>query len=116
MTEDERKYATWMHLAGLSTYIGIPFGHVLIPLILWLLRRKQSDYVNQQGIEILNFQLSITFYYIFSWIMLFILIGFVFLPVVFLLHIIATITATVRTHEGGDYRYPATLRVIRDRG
>jgi len=115
MTEDERKYATWMHVTGLSSYIGIPFGHVLVPLILWLLRRKQSDYVNQQGVEILNFQLSITFYYMFSYIMIFILIGFVFLPVVFLLHVIATIMATVKTHEGGYFRYPATLRVIRAR-
>lgn len=112
MTDDERKYATWMHLSGLSGYIGIPLGHVLVPLVLWLLKRKESAYVNRQGIEVLNFQLTITFYLIFSYILVFILIGLVFLPVVFLLHIIATIMATIKIHNGQDFRYPATFRVI----
>lgn len=114
MTRDERNYVMWMHLSGLSTYIGIPFGHILIPLVLWALKRKESTVVDQQGVEILNFQVTVSFYYLFSTMLTFILIGFVFLPVVFLLHVISAIMAAVRAHEGSAFRYPATLRVIRN--
>jgi len=113
ITSSERTYATWMHLAGLSSYIGIPFGHVLIPLIMWAMKHRESAYINRQGREILNFQLTISFYLIFSYILVFILIGFLFVGLVVLLHIIATIMAAVKTYEGEEFRYPVTFRVIR---
>ncbi|TNG00104.1 MAG: DUF4870 domain-containing protein [Gammaproteobacteria bacterium] len=113
MTEKERTYATWMHLSGLTSYIGIPVGHILVPLVLWLLKRKESVYLDQQGREILNFQLTITFYLIFSYLLVYILIGFLLLGIVVLLHIVATIIAAVRTYDGQMFRYPVTLRVIK---
>ena len=112
-TDSERNYAMWMHIAGLSSYIGIPFGHVLVPLILWSLKYKESPFIDQQGREVLNFQLTISFYFIFSYILVFLLIGFLFMAVVFLLHIIATIMAAVKTRNGENFRYPVTFRVIR---
>lgn len=113
VTESERIYATWMHLAGLSSYIGVPFGHVLIPLIMWSLKHKESPYIDQQGRDVLNFQLTITFYLIFSYILIFILIGFLFVGVVVLLHVIATIMAAVKTYNGETFRYPVTFPLIR---
>lgn len=113
ISEDERVYATWMHIAGLSSYIGVPFGHVLVPLILWAIKHKESRFIDQQGREILNFQLTITFYLIFSYILVFLLIGFLFIGVVVLLHIIASIMGAVKTYKGEEFRYPLTFRVIR---
>ena len=113
VTERERTYVTWMHLAGLSSYIGIPLGHVLVPLVMWIMKHRESAYIDQQGREVLNFQLTITFYLIFSYILIFILIGFVFVALVVGLHIIATIMAAVKIYHGEDFRYPVTFRVIR---
>jgi uncharacterized Tic20 family protein len=113
VSDSERTYATWMHLAGLSSYIGIPFGHVLIPLILWSIKFRESPYLDRQGREILNFQLTVTFYLIFSYILVFIFIGFLFIALVIGLHIIATIYAAVKTFNGEEFRYPVTFRVIR---
>lgn len=78
MTDQERTYATWMHLAGLTSYIGVPLGHILVPLVLWAIKYKESPFLDRQGREILNFQLSITFYLIFAYILIAILIGFLF--------------------------------------
>jgi uncharacterized Tic20 family protein len=102
-----------MHIAGLSSYIGVPFGHVLIPLILWSIKFRESPYLDRQGREILNFQITISFYLIFSYILAFIFIGFVFIALVIGLHIIATIYAAVKTFNGEEFRYPVTFRVIR---
>lgn len=112
VSDEERIYATWMHLSGLSGYV-IPFGNVLVPLILWFLKYRDSHYLNLQGIEVLNFQLTIAFYAIFTTILIMIFIGWVFVPVVFLLHLIGTIMGAVRTWEGKIFRYPVTFRVIR---
>lgn len=112
ISESERTYATWLHLSGLSGYV-IPFGNVLVPLILWALKYRQSRYIHLQGIEVLNFQLTIAFYSIFTAILVMIFIGWVFVPVVFLLHLIATIMGAVKTWEGKLFRYPVTFRVIR---
>ena len=112
VSDEERIYATWMHIAGLSGYV-IPFGNFLVPLILWALKRKESHYIDQQGREVMNFQLTIVFYAIFTWILMMLIIGWVFAPVVFLLHLIGSIMGAVRTWEGKIFHYPATMRVIR---
>ena len=112
ISERERTYATWLHLSGLSGYV-IPFGNVLVPLILWALKHRESRYIHLQGIEVLNFQITIAFYSIFTAILVMIFIGWVFVPVVFLLHLIATIMGAVKTWEGKLFRYPVTFRVIR---
>jgi len=111
-TDSERTYATWMHLSGLSGYV-VPFGNVLVPLILWALKFRESQYIHEQGVEVMNFQLTIAFYSIFTAILVMIIIGWVFVPVVFLLHLIGTIMGAVKTWEGESFRYPVTFRVIR---
>jgi uncharacterized Tic20 family protein len=113
VSDSERTYAMWMHVAGLSSYIGIPLGHILVPLILWSIKRSDSPYIDRQGREVLNFQLSVTFYLIFSYILIFLLIGFLFLALVIGFHVIAIILAAVRTINGQEFRYPITFRVIR---
>jgi uncharacterized Tic20 family protein len=113
VTDRERTFATWMHLSGLCSYIGIPVGHILVPLVLWLLKRNESAFLDQQGREILNFQLTITFYLIFSYLLVYLLIGFLMIAIVVLLHIVATIVAAVKTYEGQIFRYPVTIRVIK---
>lgn len=113
ISDEERIYATWMHIAGLSGYILPVVGNFLVPLILWALKYKESHYIDQQGREVMNFQLTIYFYAIFTFIFTGLLIGWLFVPVVFLLHVIATITGAVRTWEGKIFHYPLTFRPIR---
>ena len=113
VSENERIYATWMHIAGLSMYIGVPFGHVLVPLILWALKHKESYYIDQQGRDVLNFQLTISFYMIFCFMLFSILIGYMFIVPVVLLHIIASVMGAMRTYRGKTFRYPVTFRIIR---
>ncbi len=113
ISDEERTYATWMHIAGLSGYLIPVIGNFLVPLILWSLKHKDSHYIDQQGREVMNFQLTIYFYSIFTWIFTFLLVGWLFVPVVFLLHLIGTIMGAVRTWEGKIFHYPITFRPIR---
>lgn len=57
----ENKIATLIHLSTLSQYF-IPFGNYILPIILWTSKKEESAFVDQNGKQVLNFQLSILVY------------------------------------------------------
>ena len=71
------------HLTALLGIIGIPFGNIVGPLIIWLLKKNVYPFVNEQGKESLNFQISMTIYALAAALLILIKIWF------FLLFIIA---------------------------
>jgi uncharacterized Tic20 family protein len=109
--KDERNWAMFAHL---STFTGhfIPFGHVAGPLIIWCLKKDEMPFVNEQGKEALNFQITMTLAFIIACVSLFVLIGFVLLPAVWLFDVIVTIIAAVKANEGVSFRYPLSLRFV----
>jgi uncharacterized Tic20 family protein len=112
----EKQTYTWgmlCHLTALSAYVGIPFGHIVGPLVIWLIKKDELSFVDEEGKESLNFQISITIYGIISAILCFILIGFFLLLVLIVVHIILIILATVKASNGEHYRYPLTIRLIK---
>lgn len=85
---------------------------MLLPLILWLVKRQQFPFVNRSGREALNFQISMHLYMIVSAILMFVLIGFVLLPIVAVCWLVFTVIGAVRASNGEDYRNPLTLRLV----
>lgn len=108
-----QKWAMFTHLSALCLYLGIPFGNLLAPLILWQLKRKESPLIEQEGKEALNFQLSVTLYGLLCLLLTYIFIGLLLLPALVIAHLIFTIAAAVRIAEGRHYRYPLTLRILK---
>jgi hypothetical protein len=65
MVLEEQKNRNWAmgcHLAALALYIGIPFGNIFGPLIIWLIKKDEIPLVDEQGKESLNFQISLILY------------------------------------------------------
>jgi len=114
-TSDERKWAMLCHLSALSVYIGIPFGNVLGPLVIWLLKRDESSYVDEQGREAINFHMSMMIYVIVATMFSFIIIGIPFLIALFISSIVFSIIAAVKASDGVAYRYPMTIRLLQSR-
>jgi uncharacterized Tic20 family protein len=98
------------HVAGLSTYVGLP---VLGPLLVWLWKRKSEPIVNTEGREAVNFNISITLYAFVSGLLCVILIGYILLPLVGMMHLSLVIWATLKANKGESVRYPLTLRFIK---
>ncbi len=117
MVQEEKKkanlWAMLCHLTALSTFIGIPFGNIIIPLIIWLVKKDEFPFVDEQGKESLNFQISMTIYGIIAGLLCFIFIGFILLPVIVVADIVLIIIATVKTNDGVSYKYPITIRLIK---
>jgi hypothetical protein len=81
-------------------------------LIIWSLKKDEMPLVNDQGKEALNFQITMTLAFIVAGLSIFILVGFVLLPAVWLFDVILTIVAAVKANEGVAFRYPLTLRLV----
>ncbi|MFP4283444.1 MAG: DUF4870 domain-containing protein [Opitutales bacterium] len=110
---DARNFAMFCHLSSLVGYIGIPFGNVLGPLILWLIKKDQMPFVDDQGKEALNFNITVAIAGIICFLLVFVVIGIPLLVVLVLAHLVFTIIAAIKTSGGVAYRYPLTLRLIK---
>ena len=114
--EENKSAVTWAtlcHVGALSLYLGIPFGHIIVPLVIWLIKKNEFPFVDEQGRESLNFQISMTIYALIAGLLAFALIGFVILPVLVVAHVGLIIVAIVKTNKGESYRYPLTIRIIK---
>lgn len=109
----ERIWGILCHLTALLGITGLPFGHILGPLIIWLLKKNEYQFVNEQGKESLNFQLSMTVYTLISALLIFIKIGLILIIVLATVNLILVIIASVKANSGETYRYPFAIRFIR---
>src|SRR6476469_8907749 len=80
MDRNERMWGMFCHLAALAGYIGIPFGNVIGPLVIWLIKKEDYPFVDDQGKESLNFQITILIAAFVAFLSAFVAIGFVLFP------------------------------------
>jgi uncharacterized Tic20 family protein len=113
VSKEEQNWAMACHLAALSGFI-IPFGNLIGPLVVWLVKRAEMPMVDQHGKEALNFQITATLAALVSAVLCLILIGFVLLFVVYVGALVLTIMAAVKVSNGDfEYRYPFTMRLLK---
>ncbi len=116
MTEiDEKQARNWgmfCHLAGLICWLGVPFGNIIGPLVIWLLKKDEFAIVEEQGKEALNFQISITLYLIAAAFLAIFLIGIPILIGLAIAQVVLVIIATVKFSNNEPYQYPFTIRFI----
>jgi len=110
--KDARLWAMLCHLSTFAVWVGIPFGNILGPLIIWLIKKDEYPLVNDQGKEALNFQISMTIYSIVSVLLCFVLVGFVLIPIIVIADVVLTIIAAIKANDGIPYRYPMTIRLV----
>lgn len=109
---DARLWGMLVHLAGLAGFC-FPFGNVILTLIFWELKRHEYDFVDRQGKEALNFQISMSIYGLIAFALTFACVGVLLLPVVAIIDVVLLLIAAVRAHNGIEYRYPLTFRLVR---
>lgn len=108
---DERQWALFAHLSALAGFL-IPFGNILGPLIVWQIKKNEMPFVDDQGKEALNFQITVLIAVVVCLVLSVLLIGLLLLPVVAVADLVLTIVAAIKANQGETYRYPFTLRLI----
>lgn len=156
LSKHQKNLSAIIHASTFSKYF-IPFGNFILPLVLWTMSRKDQDFVDQNGKQALNFQISLLLY---SITMIIITLPFIIISIpeifhigmfnfnningfngfdyhlssdllklgavlwplgiaglaqvgLFLINIVYTILATIRSSEGQNFKYPLTINFIR---
>jgi len=111
--KDERTWATFCHLAAFAGVLVPYCGNIIGPLVVWLLKRQESAFVDGNGKEAVNFQISMTIYLAVASLLLLALVGFLLLPALIIFGIVCVIMAAVRANDGKEFRYPLCIRFIK---
>ena len=109
--QEERSLGLACHLLA---FVGMvfPFGNILGPLVIWLVKKDDSAFVDDQGKEALNFNITISIAGFVAFLLTFVVIGAFLLPIIGIFWLVMTIVAAVKANGGEYYRYPLTLRLI----
>lgn len=112
VSADARQWAMFAHLSALVGFV-IPFGNVIGPLVVWLMKKDTMPFVDDQGKESLNFQITVTIAAVVCMVLIVVLIGIPLLFAVGLVALVLTIIAGIKANEGVRYRYPFALRLLK---
>lgn len=106
ITQDARTMAMLAHLLGIFTgFLG--------PLIIWLIKKDESSFVDEQGKEALNFQITVVIASFIAGATVVIFIGCILAPAVVIADIVFCVIAALAANKGEHYRYPLTIRFIK---
>ena len=107
-----RQWAMFCHLSALLG-IWIPFGNLIGPLILWQMKREKDPFIDAQGKEALNFQITVAIASMICFLLMLLIIGFFLFGLLAIAALVLTIIAGVKANEGFPYRYPFTWQLIK---
>ena len=109
---EEKTTSMIAHLLGFAG-LAVPFGSIIGPLVVYLVKRDESAYIEDQAREALNFQIWMAIAFVVSAVLILVGIGIVLLPLVGLAWLVGTIVGALRAKDGEWYRYPWTVRLVK---
>ena len=106
VSSDSRMMGMLCHLLGLFTcFVG--------PLIIWLIKKDEDPFVDNQGKEALNFQITVGIAFIVSGLLAFVCVGLFLGIAVGIADLVFCIVAAAKANSGQAYRYPVSIRFIK---
>ena len=113
LTKDVQNMGMLCHLLAFAGYVVPPVGHIIGPLVIWLLKKDEHPFIDDQGKESLNFQISMTIYVFVSGILVFVFIGILLVFGLLIANVVLIIIASIKAAGGEYYRYPMTIRFLK---
>jgi uncharacterized protein len=117
---DARLWNMLCHLSALAGFIGVPFGNILGPLVVWQVQKDKYPSVIVHGKAALNFQITMTIALLGAAAIMFVTalfcVGYLLIPVVVLIPLaglIFAIIAGLKANNGEDYKYPFTFEFVK---
>jgi len=111
-SKEVRQWGMFCHFAA---FLGLvfPLGNLLGPLIVWQLKKDLDPFVDDQGKEALNFQITVALAMLVSFLLVFVVVGLILLWLVGIAALVLTIIAGIKANEGKAYRYPFCWRLVK---
>ena len=105
ISTEARNMAMLCHLLGIVGFFA--------PLVIWLNEKDKHKFVNEHGLAAMNYQISIIIYYIASWMLCLIIVGFFMIAALVIMHIIFVIMGAVKASQGKPWRYPIAIQLLK---
>jgi len=116
ISRDARKWAMICHIIALVGLLGNLIGFFVGPLLVWLIKKEDDPFIDEQGKEAVNFQLTMLMTMLVIALLCFVLIGFllvpIVVPIVLVMMIVFPIIAAIKANDGEHYRYPLSFRIF----
>jgi len=113
LPREARKWAMICHISALVGLLGNGIGFLLGPLIVWLIKKEDHPFIDEQGKEAVNFQITMFIAMLLSGILCLVFIGFIFLIIFGLLMVIFPIIGALKANDGEAYRYPFSFKFLK---
>ena len=107
ISDTDRQFGVGIHLSPLAAFVIGPL--ILAPLVLWLIRKDKSAFVDDHGRETINALIS---FFIYNVVLVITVIGIIALPVLFIVGVVNLIRGAVAASRGDFFRYPMTMRFL----
>jgi uncharacterized Tic20 family protein len=110
---EARNWAMACHMMALVGVLGNGIGLLIGPLVTWILKREDHPFIDEQGKEAVNFQLTM-FIAMFACIpLVFLVIGIILLPLIAIFNVVMAIVGGVKASNGEHFRYPLAYRFLK---
>jgi uncharacterized protein len=97
---DSNNWRLYLELLALTGFV-VPFGQILGPLVLWLIKKDTSSQVSEDGKKIINYHISWTIWGIAT-------CGLGFLP-----WIIITLISIIKAANNQPFNHPLTITFLK---
>ena len=105
---------TWAIITHASAFVGffVPLGNILGPLLVWAIKKDESQFLDENGKQAINFQITWTILFFVAALSIILVIGILLLPLVALAWFVLVVIAIIRASDDQVYDYPLTLDII----
>ena len=83
------------------------------PLVIWMIKKDEMPFIEEQGKEALNFQITVLIGYVACMVLTIVLIGAFLMPILWIFNLVMCLLAGIKVQKGEHYRYPFALRLIK---
>ena len=112
-TQDEKQMGLFLHLSGLVFALFFPIG-IALPIVLWQTQKEKMPALDAHGKMVTNWMISATIYGAISFVLMFVLVGFLTGLAVWLMAIIFPIIGGLKANnEGTLWEYPLTIKFLK---
>lgn len=111
-SSEDKNWAMLCHLGAFAGFV-LPFANVFVPLVLWLMKKDTSAFVEAHGKEVVNFQITLTGVLALCTLLYLVLIGFMFHIIFVVFAVVVTVLGAIKAQNGEGFRYPLTWRLVK---
>jgi uncharacterized Tic20 family protein len=112
-TSDEKQMGLFLHLSGLAFALVFPLG-IVLPILLWQTQKDKMPALDAHGKMVTNWMISATIYGVISFVLMFVLVGFLTGAAVWLMAIIFPIIGALKANNEGElWEYPLTIKFLK---